>query len=111
MRASRNNGPAAALLHAGLLAIALMTLVPFVWLLCATLKQPGDFFAYTFLPWDHLNNLTLENYRELFRQEPFALWMINSLFLASTYTVAVVTFSSLGGFALAKYRFAGRRPL
>ena len=111
MRSARTTGAASVLLHAGLLIIALVTLTPFVWLVCATFKRPGEFFAYTFLPWDHLKNLTLENYRELFRQEPFALWMINSLFLASTYTVAVVTLSSLGGFALAKYRFAGRRPL
>jgi ABC-type glycerol-3-phosphate transport system permease component len=37
--------------------------------------------------------------------------MLNSLFLASTYTAIVVTLSSLGGFALAKYRFPGRKIL
>jgi ABC-type glycerol-3-phosphate transport system permease component len=37
--------------------------------------------------------------------------MINSIFLSSAYTVSVVTLSSLAGFALAKYRFAGRRVL
>jgi ABC-type glycerol-3-phosphate transport system permease component len=37
--------------------------------------------------------------------------MLNSLFLSSTYTCLVVTLSSLGGFALAKYRFAGKAPL
>ena len=36
---------------------------------------------------------------------------MNSAFVSSTYTVLVVTLSSLGGFALAKYRFAGKRPL
>jgi ABC-type glycerol-3-phosphate transport system permease component len=35
--------------------------------------------------------------------------MFNSLFLSSLQTVLVVATSSLGGFALAKYRFAGRR--
>jgi ABC-type glycerol-3-phosphate transport system permease component len=33
--------------------------------------------------------------------------MFNSLFLASAHTVLVVTLSSLGGFALAKYKFPG----
>jgi ABC-type glycerol-3-phosphate transport system permease component len=37
--------------------------------------------------------------------------MINSVFLASAYTVSVVALSSLGGFALAKYRFRGRKVL
>jgi ABC-type glycerol-3-phosphate transport system permease component len=34
--------------------------------------------------------------------------MLNSIFLASAQTVMAVTLASLGGFALAKYRFAGR---
>jgi ABC-type glycerol-3-phosphate transport system permease component len=108
------------LLHALLICCAVTTLMPFLWLVCATFKTKADFFTYSFLPWDHLRyrvangvatGLTLDNYRRLFAQEPFAVWMINSLFLASAYTVVVVTLSSLGGFALAKYRFGGRRVL
>jgi ABC-type glycerol-3-phosphate transport system permease component len=99
------------LVHASLILLALFTITPFVWLVCATFKRPGDFFSYTFLPWDHLDNLTLDNYRQLFRKEPFAVWMVNSVFLSATHTVIVVTLSSLGGFALSKYRFAGKRPL
>jgi ABC-type glycerol-3-phosphate transport system permease component len=99
------------LVHVSLVLLALFTITPFVWLVCATFKRPGDFFSYTFLPWDHLDNLTLDNYRQLFRKEPFAVWMVNSVFLSATHTVLVVTLSSLGGFALSKYRFAGKRPL
>jgi ABC-type glycerol-3-phosphate transport system permease component len=99
------------MLHVLLIAMAVTTLTPFVWLVCSTFKTKADFFSYTFLPWDHLGGLTLDNYRRLFAQEPFAVWMVNSIFLASAYTVTVVTLSSLGGFALAKYRFAGRKWL
>jgi ABC-type glycerol-3-phosphate transport system permease component len=98
-------------LHALLIALALMTLTPFFWLVCATFKTREDFFAYTFLPWGHPERLTLDNYRALFRGQPFGVWMFNSIFLASAHTVLVVTLSSLGGFALAKYRFRGKRPL
>ena len=42
---------------------------------------------------------------------PFARWMMNSIFVTSAHTAIVVTLSSLGGFALAKYRFAGKKPL
>jgi ABC-type glycerol-3-phosphate transport system permease component len=100
-----------AVLHFILGVLALISLTPFIWLVCATLKTSGDFFTYTFLPWDHLDRLTLGNYWELFLREPFGLWMINSVFLASAYTVSVVALSSLGGFALAKYRFRGRKAL
>src|SRR5207248_679521 len=78
---------------------------------CASLKRGEDLFAYTFLPWPHLSSLTLDNFRVLFRREGFASWLLNSLFLASAHTVLVVTLSSLGGFALAKYEFAGKRLL
>jgi arabinooligosaccharide transport system permease protein len=99
------------LVHFVLLVAALIALTPFVWMMCATLKRREDLFGYVFLPWDNLHRLTLDNFRALFTKEPFARWLINSLFLASTNTVLVVTLSSLGGFALAKYRFAGKRPL
>lgn len=98
-------------IHAALLVLAIGALVPFLWLLCACFKKGEDIFAWSFLPWGHLGNLTLNNFRVLFRQEPFARWLLNSAFVTSTYTVLVVTFSSLGGFALAKYEFAGKRLL
>jgi ABC-type glycerol-3-phosphate transport system permease component len=99
------------LLHVVLLASALLILLPFFWLACAAFKQQRDIFTTAFLPWGRLGDLTLDNFRVLFTREPFAQWMLNSLFLSSLQTVLVVTLSSLGGFALAKYRFAGRRPL
>ena len=96
-------------LHATLLAAAAVMLLPFAWLICASFKRGEDLFTYTFLPWDDLGRLTLDNYRALFADHPFGSWMLNSVFLASTHTVLVVTLSSMAGFALAKYRFRGRR--
>ena len=100
-----------ALLHVVLLVLAAACFLPFVWLICATLKNKDDFFTHSFLPWHDLSRVTLENFWLLFRRKPFALWMVNSLFITATHTAIVVTLSSLGGFALAKYRFAGRRVL
>ena len=99
------------LLHAVLALAAFGVLVPFLWLACAAFKQQKDMFTSAFLPWDNLGDLTLDNFRVLLTREPFAQWLLNSLFLSSLQTALVVTLSSLGGFALAKYRFAGRRPL
>jgi len=99
------------LVHVVLLIAALIALAPFAWMLCATVKREEDLFRYTFLPWGHFDRLTLENFYSLFTKEPFGRWLLNSLFLSSTVTVLVVTLSSLAGFALAKYRFWGKRPL
>lgn len=62
--------------------------------------------------------VNFNNYRELFApketaQGPVSFWryIVNSLFLASTSTVVSLFFCSLGGYALAKYRFRGRGAL
>ena|ERR1700722_9450489 len=102
---------ASVLVHAALFILALINLTPLLWLACGAFKRSSDTFAYAFLPWKHLNWLTLDNFRQLFKLEPFGQWLINSIFLAATYTVSVVTLSSLGGFALAKYRFRGKKVL
>src|SRR5690349_10586045 len=104
-------GIGSALLHLILVPLALFTMIPFFWLICASFKQSKDIFRTAFLPWDDLGALTLGNIKALFQTIPFARWLFNSLFLASMQTVLVVTLSSLGGFALAKYRFRGRRAL
>jgi ABC-type glycerol-3-phosphate transport system permease component len=92
-----------------LILLAIVNMTPLLWLACAAFKQPQDVFAYAFLPWRHLDRLTVGNFSQLLSREPFGRWLVNSIFLASTYTVTVVILSSLAGFALAKYRFRGQR--
>ena len=113
-------------IHVALIALALLSMWPFLWLVCATFKTNEDMFRFAFLPHGtpdaqtaaalakldtRWGRLTLDNYTLLFTSRPFAAWLIDSVFIACTHTVVVVTLSSLGGFALAKYRFAGRKPL
>ncbi len=98
-------------LHLLLIALALLAITPFFWLICAAFKRDQDLINYTFLPWGHLNRLTFANFRQLFAEHPFWRWTLNSLMLTCTYTTTVVTLSSLGGFALAKYQFRGKKPL
>src|SRR5438105_4519546 len=100
-----------ALAHLLLYALALLSLTPFFWLLCATFKNSEDFFSYTFLPWTQPHRWTLGNFRFLLARYPFAAWLVNSLLLSCAQTAIVVTLSTLGGFALAKYRFRFKKPL
>jgi ABC-type glycerol-3-phosphate transport system permease component len=108
-------------LHAVLVLLALVSLTPFLWLIAATFKTNAAMFSYLLLPLQThavvvegqppVQMLTFENYIVLFRDKPFLTWLLNSLFLSSLNTAIVVTLASLGGFALAKYRFAGKKPL
>ncbi len=98
-------------LHLAVSVAALAVLCPFLWMFCASFKTHDDVRDFAFLPWNHLQSLTLDNFRTLFHAVPFGRWLVNSVLVSSTSTLLVVTFSSLGGFALAKYRFAGKRIL
>ena len=107
-RQAATNAGATLLLHLLLAVLAAAAVVPFCWLVCASFKSGRDVFAVPFLPWHRLGDLTLDNFRLPLRTQPVWRWLTNSLFVTSTYTVMVVLLSSMGGFALAKYRFAGQ---
>lgn len=85
------------LLHAGLLVVAAIMLLPIAWMVWAAFISPAS------------GGMTSGNFRTLLANHPFDRWIINSLFVSAGQTALVVITSSLGGFGLAKYRFAGRR--
>ena len=98
-------------IHAALTIAACICLVPFLWLLCASVKTGQDLFTYTFLP-ARLRQITFENYRFLFKKSAcFSRWLVNSIFLGSIQATLVVALASLGGFALAKDEFRFKRTL
>ncbi len=110
----RSSGAIAAislLLHTALILLAIVCLLPFFWLICATFKGKADFFNSQFLPWTHPERWTLYNFKFLFVHWPFARWLCNSIMLSCAFTVVIVTLSSLGGFALSKYQFRGKKIL
>jgi ABC-type glycerol-3-phosphate transport system permease component len=63
------------------------------------------------MPWRSPERWTFSNFSELWHRYPFLDWLCNSLFLACAQTCITVTLSSMAGFALAKYRFGGKRVL
>jgi multiple sugar transport system permease protein len=101
--------------------VAAVILMPFFWLVCSAFKDKSVLNEYTFLPpISKLDSSTinLDNFRTLFApqqtvQGPVRFWryVANSLFLASTGTALALFFSSMGGYALAKYRFRGRTAI
>ncbi|MBN1345016.1 MAG: carbohydrate ABC transporter permease [Phycisphaerae bacterium] len=94
-------------IHLLLAALACVVLTPLAWLVCAAFKGPNDLFHYLFAS----PTPTLANFRSLFNQVPFFRYMANSMFVATTVTLLQLFFSSLAGFALAKYEFRGKRAI
>jgi len=113
-------GPAKALLYATLILVSVFTLIPLVWLACAAFKGPGDMWSFTFLPYGEVQNpdgtmrparATVINFIALFRDFGFGRNLLNSFFLTATGTSISLILASLGGFALAKYQFKGKKIL
>lgn len=89
-------------------ALAAVVLVPLVWLVAASLKSPNDLFHYTFFS----PRPTLVNFRDLLQKtDVLPLNLMNSVFITCTTVLVQLFFSSLSGFALAKYQFRGKGPL
>ena len=96
-----------------LLTWSVLTMVPFVWLLCGAFRDSASFGTSTFLPtgdgpfgvaW---NQLTFDNFRRLEHLGVYRAFL-NSTFLSSTSALLATFGSALGGYALAKHRFRGR---
>jgi multiple sugar transport system permease protein len=97
------------ILHAVLVAAALVTLLPLWWMLVASLSLTGavDAEPLRLLP----RALTFEHYRALFTRLRLARAFANSAILASSLTVLSLLVNSMAGYAFAKLRFAGRDGL
>lgn len=80
-----------------LLATTAILLTPLAWMAFAAFTRPGE------------STPTADHFATLLSRHPFGRWLVNSLFVSATQTAVVVITSSLAGFALAKYRFPGRR--
>ncbi|MFG0243119.1 MAG: carbohydrate ABC transporter permease [Phycisphaerales bacterium JB054] len=105
---------AAAGAYAVLLPLAVITLVPFVWLVTSAFKSREQFFGSMFLlRGDGLLGvdwaaLTLENFTRLFSEIAIGRALLNSLFLSSVTALLATLCCAAGGYALAMYRFRGR---
>lgn len=86
-------------------ALAVMVVIPFYWMIITSLKSKGALMA---LPIQWIpRHPTLQSYRKVFSLFPFGKAILNSLFVSITFTVITVLSSSMAAFAIAKIRFKG----
>ncbi|NMF67103.1 carbohydrate ABC transporter permease [Brasilonema octagenarum UFV-E1] len=96
------------LLYILLTLYAIITLIPFLWALSASFKPLSEIVSGepNFVP----KNFTLDNYKQIFFQEPlFLRWVFNSVVIAISVTVLNLLFNSMAGYALARLNFTGKR--
>jgi arabinogalactan oligomer/maltooligosaccharide transport system permease protein len=120
MARRREEGVSHWILHAFLGVMVLVTLYPLLWVLTiafsggqslALAGLPPDptrlDLARAVVPWPQ--HLSAENFVAVFRDQPFARWIANSVGIAAATTVVGVFLACTAAYAFSRFRFPGRR--
>ena len=94
------------LLYMLILALAAVMLVPFLWMISASLKLNNDVFTYP-VKWIP-EKLEWSNYSKIWKEIPLLLFFKNSAKLTIIITAIQVFTSSFAAYAFAKLHFKGR---
>ena len=95
----------------GLVLLTAFALGPFIWMLLTSLKDRTELYA---TPLQYLPvHPTFANYVDAWTSPvtPFSRFFFNSLWVCSVTMVATTAVSVLAGYAIARFRFAGRDAL
>lgn len=98
------------MLTAILAVIWLYTALPLFYVLVSATKSNNDLFT-TFGLWFSGDFRLFENIGQVFSFQDgiFARWMLNTIFYATVAGIGAALFSTMAGYALAKYDFRGKR--
>jgi multiple sugar transport system permease protein len=96
-----------AVLYTALIVLALLTILPFIWVISGSLRTTSDIQANpgAWLP----SEVTLDNFARLFSRNGFSTFLGNSVIVAIVIVIGNIIAASMAGFALAKLEFRGKR--
>ena len=97
------------LLYVVLIALALFTLIPFVWMLSSSLKLDREVFTYP-IRWIP-ETFHWENYKLIWTKVPLLTYFKNTAIIAILVTFIQTLTSSFAAYAFAKLNFRGRNVL
>lgn len=97
------------ILYIVLIALSAFTLLPFLWMVSASLQMDKDVFRFPFrwIPKDP----RWSNYLEIWEKIPFLTFIANTTKVTLTVTVLQILTSSLAAYAFARLEFKGRDVL
>ncbi|ADB35742.1 binding-protein-dependent transport systems inner membrane component [Kribbella flavida DSM 17836] len=90
----------------GLGICLVFTIFPLYWILVTSFKEPGSIFAYPLKYWP--GDFSLENYRGLFEQSNFAVFLGNSLIVSLVAAALATVVSLLAAYVLARFEFVSK---
>jgi multiple sugar transport system permease protein len=97
------------LLHAALLTVGVIFLLPFVWSLGTSLKPMKDLFQVTpsLIP----SEVRWQNYQDVLDRVPFLRFYANTIIVTAARVIGQVLLASMAAFAFSRLRFPGRDVL
>ena len=98
-----------ALVFIVLVALALFTLIPFVWMISSSLKLDREVFSFP-MKWIP-ETFHWENYSVIWQKVPLLTYFKNTAFIAVVVTLIQTLTSSFAAYAFAKLNFRGRDTL
>lgn len=107
-------------LHILLVLVTLVAVYPILWVLTVAFSgqqvlafvelpaNPGFLDRLrAVMPWP--SHFSLSNFVDVFTEQPFARWLLNSAVVAGATTIVGVFLASTAGYAFSRFRFPGRR--
>ncbi len=91
------------------IVLAIIFLFPLYWMVISSLRPQGMIFAEALdiLP----SAVSLDSYHRLLAEQPYGRWIINSVTQTTGFATIALIICTMGGYALAKYRFPFRNLL
>ncbi|CAN1212703.1 carbohydrate ABC transporter permease [Tumidithrix helvetica PCC 7403] len=87
--------------------IAVVTIAPLLWLVSTAFKSPDE-NIFRFPPQLIPANPTFNNFIKVWQNNPFHIYLLNSVLVASVTVILNLLFCSLAAFPLARYDFKGK---
>lgn len=105
---ARRRGVALAILKYAALGLgAILMVAPFLDMFLGALRTPAERLALPMVYWPH--DPQWHNFVRVFTELPMLTWLANSVIVTVSITAIQIATSTMAGYALAKYRFAGSR--
>ena len=89
--------------------LILLIAFPLIWMIITSLKPQTELFRIPPTWWPE--TITFEHYIRLLTETPFLLYFRNSVVLATTTTIFVVTLGTIGAYSLVRFSYRGRETL
>lgn len=96
-------------LHITLVLLAILFLIPVIWVALSAFKSGSELFAWPPTIWP--KRFVLDNFLAAFEKGNFGLYFWNSTFSTVVSTIITLIINCMAGYAFAKFRFKGNNVL